>query len=142
MTNRGLSCPRRSRHVASAWLQAEASEWRLRVAFGDEIREDAKRAIGARRMHVDLVDFLVDTDAHRRHLQATEEARLATNVQRLGEDKSTLDDFEVRALSQLLAIDEHQQRTISVVRQQHATAGGNVITHTRIVRRFSRRGSK
>ena len=114
----------------------------LRVAFGDEIREDAKRAIGARRVDVDLVNLLVDTDAHCRHLQATEEPRLPTNVQRLGEDESILDDLEIRALSQLLAIDEHHQRTTRAVRQENATAGGNVITHARIVSRFPRRGSK
>ena len=114
----------------------------LRVAFGDEIREDAKRAIGARRVDVDLVDLLVDTDAHCRHLQATEEPRLPTNVQRLGEDESSLDDREVRAFGQLLAIDEHHQRTVRADWQEDATTAGNVITHTGIVCRFPRRGSK
>ena len=121
-------------------LEPRADLAHLRVAFGDEIREDAKRAIGARRVDVDLVNLLVDTDAHCRHLQATEEPRLTTNVQRLGEDESILNDLEIRALSQLLAIDEHHQRTTRAVRQENATAGGNIITHARIVSRFPRRG--
>jgi hypothetical protein len=93
-------------------------------------------------MYVDLVDFLVDTDSHCRHLQATEEPRLATNVQRLGEYERILNDFEVRALRHLLAIDEHHQRPGWPLRKEDAATSGSVFSHLGIVSRFPRRGSK